>query len=396
MSDSVAYKKYNAFLDGTFIPEYSSVALGLSYSGVDADTFPNFTENYGGLNWKNGIEIGGTADGTSGQTVYYTIYSDEYNQGIQLDPDLALPLAWGVLGSSTSDIKDKINDLPAMTSESKHTNYSGSIQWLISQGKYLITNRNYPSIGYRYDQTPLVGVYDPTFIASYPFVGTAVYDLTGKSTSGLLRGSCYWNTDSFVLSPSGSSYIAISENTVVELSETSAITISIWFNIQSLPTDSDAAALLFLQDAESGAGNNPQPSVGTWLRIFIDSGAKIYIEGDPKMTGFSCPTPAVLCTAPGASIWSSLILSISEDGNIEVVQDGVASSTVIYNFSGSGTFKARTPGYCSIGAQQSGAWPTTYKSGTGFNGNIGAVHIYKGALTTSEMQDLYAKTSSLY
>jgi hypothetical protein len=396
MSDSVAYKKSNAFLDGTFIPEYSSVALGLSYSSVDADTFPNFTENYGGLNWKNGIEIGGTADGTAGQTVYYTIYSDEYNQGIQLDPDLALPLAWGVLGSSTSDIQAKINDLPAMSSVSKHRNYSGSIQWLIGQGKYLITNRNYPSIGYRYGQTPLVSVYDPTFIASYPFVGTAVYDLTGKSTSGLLRGSCYWDTNSFVLSPSESSYIAISENTVVELAETSAITISIWFNIQSLPTDSDAAALLFLQDAESGAGNNPQASPGTWLRIFIDPDSKIRIEGDPKTNGTPCPSPVILCSAPGASIWSSLILSISEGGNIGVVLNGVSLSTATYIFPGSGRFNVNSPGYCSIGAQQSGVWPTTYKSGTGFDGYIGAVHIYKGALTVSEMQDLYAKTVGLY
>jgi hypothetical protein len=396
MADSVAYKKSNAFLDGTFIPEYSSVSLGLSYSGVDGDTFPNFTENYGGLNWKNGIEIGGTADGTAGQTVYYTIYSDEYNQGIQLDPDLALPLAWGVLGSSPNDISGKINDLPAMTDIPKHTNYPESIQWLIDQGKYLITNRNYPSIGYRYDQTPLVGVYDPTFIASYPFVGTAVYDLTGKSTSGLLRGSCYWDTDSFVLSSSGSSYIAISENTVAQLAETSAITISIWFNVQSFPTSTNAATLLFLQNTESGAGNNPQPSLGTWLRIFMNSLGEIYIEGDPKMDGSTCPTPVILCSAAGTSIWSSLILSISENGNIEVVQDGGPSSIVTYNFSGSGVFKVRTPRYCSIGAQQSGAWPTTYKSGTGFDGSIGAVHIYKGALTTSEMQDLYTKTVGLY
>jgi hypothetical protein len=398
MADSVAYKNTNTSLEGTFIPGYSSVALGLSYSGLDNDTFPDFNSGYGSTIWKNGITVGGTANGAP-TTVYYVIYSDEYSQDIQPNPGLdILPLAWAVLGPDQNDIRDKINDLPAMSEIPKHSTYTNAINWLIGQNKYLITNGNYPSIGYRYNQTPLVFTYDPTFIASYPLVGTNVYDLTGRSFYGLLKGGCYWDTidkNSFVVVPNTGSYLSISNTMLPYLDGSSGFTISIWFNITSLPSNVDAGTLLYLNDTNSATGNNPQPSAGTWLRIFIDSIGKINIEGDPKLSG-NCPPPEALCSAPSPGTWSSLIISVSESDIIQVVLDGADLGTINYNFD-AGPFSVISPRASSIGAQQSGNFPlTAYQNGTGFDGKIGAVHIYFGELSVGEMQDLYTKTSYLY
>ena len=404
MADSVAYKKSNTYLAGTFIPRYSSVALGLSYSGKVGDTFPNYSEGYGSTIWKNGIVIGGTANGAPGQ-VYYTIYSDEYSQDIQPNPSLdILPLAWGVIGTpehgiGENAILNKINELPAMTDLPKHSTYSDAIDWLIGQNKYLITNRNYPTIGYRYDQTAIVAVYDPTFIASYPFVNYNVYDLTGKSDYGLLTFGASWDTvykNSFILG--GNNYIALRPTLLDPLNGLSSFTVSIWFNQQALPPHNEASTLLFLQDSSSGKGNLPSSSDGTWLRVFIDDIGGISIEGDPKITGTQCQQPTKICDVFSyLSTWVSLIFSVDEMGNMEIVLNGSAIQTAIANFNGSGSFAVNSPGPCSIGAQQTGSWgSTTYLLKTGFNGNIGATHIYSGSLTADEMTDLYTKTVGLY
>jgi hypothetical protein len=399
MADSVAYKKSNNYLAGTFIPEYSSVALGLSYSGKDGDTFPNYSGGYGSTIWKNGIEIGGTANGAPTQ-VYYTIYSDEYSQDIQPNPSLdILPLAWVVVGPYETDILNKINDLPEMTDITKHSTYSDAIYWLIGQNKYIITNRNYPSIGYRYDQTPLVAVYDPTFIASYPFVGKDVYDLTGKSASAALTTAAYWDSsgrNSFVLTTG--EYIVLRPTLLNSLNGLSSFTVSMWFNPQAFPPSGEASTLLFLQDASSGIGNKPSQSNGTWLRVFLDDTGSINIEGDPKITNNPCQPAAKICDiSTYLSTWVSLIFSVDENGNMTIVLNGSEIAPTNANFNGGGSFAAGSPRPCSIGAQQTGSWgSTTYLLKTGFNGNIGATHIYSGSLTADEMTDLYTKTVGLY
>jgi hypothetical protein len=246
----------------------------------------------------------------------------------------------------------------------------------------------------------LIFAYDPTFIASYPLVGTNVYDLTGRSFYGLLKGGCYWDTvdkNSFVVAPNTGSYLSISNTMLPYLDSSSAFTISIWFNITSLPSSVNAGTLLYLNETNSAAGNNPQPSAGTWLRVFVDAIGKINIEGDPKLSGIYCPPPETLCDAPSLGTWASLIISVTESGIIQVVLDGVYLGAINYNFVGSGPFSIISPKASSIGAQQSGNFPlTTYQTGTGFDGKIGAVHIYFGELSVGEMQDLYTKTSYLY
>jgi hypothetical protein len=246
----------------------------------------------------------------------------------------------------------------------------------------------------------LVFVYDPTFIASYPLVGSNVYDLTGRSSYGLLRGGCYWDSsdkNSFILSPNTSSYFSIRDTILNQLNGASAFTLSIWFNTNSLPQPGSAGTLLYLSDADSANGNNPRPSAGTWLRIFMDSDSNINIEGDPKIGG-NCEPSQVLCAVPfNPSTWVSLIISVLDNGIISVMLDGVTQSNVNYNFAGGGTFLVQSPRTSSIGSQQTGNFPsTTYQSDTGFDGKIGSVHIYSGELSTNEMFDLYSKTTDLY
>ena len=132
INNSVAPRN-TAQLAGALIPSYSSVALGLGYPGSVATDFPNFSNLYGSTTWRNGIDIGATANGSNNANIFYAIYSTEVSQGLSPVPNVSV--GWGITGSTQTDILNTINRLPGMSPIAKHTTYYDAINWLIGQNK---------------------------------------------------------------------------------------------------------------------------------------------------------------------------------------------------------------------------------------------------------------------
>ena len=379
-------------LAGALIPSYSSVALGLSYPGEVASDFPNFSGGYGSTEWRNGIDMGATANGSNDANIVYAIYSDEVSQGYSSIPNVAV--GWGITGSTETDILNTINRLPAMSPITKHANYSDAINWLISENKYLPVNRDYPQISYN-TATPLVAAYDPSFMASYPFTGNAMYDLTGYSgASGTLTGSTYWdstNKNAMVFTSPNNDYISFNPVTVLHGSE--GMTISIWFKV----TAPASMSTLFQLNSSSSANSSVGPATGIWSRIYITNTGDIYYDGDPQQQGSGQLISAVrLYTGVSFGVWHNLVVSINglvPEENIKSSLDGAVIQTKSYSFWNPGNFStgAVTTSYigCSFDAVGPGA-------GTFIDGRIGALHIYTGLLTEAQTMDIYTKTNSIY
>lgn len=390
---SIAPKGTNSQLAGTFIPDYSSVALGLAYPGSVASNSPNFSNSYGSTEWRNGIDIGATANGSSNQNVFYAIYSDEISQG--LTPLTNVAVGWGITGGDQVDILATINRLPAMTSITKHTNYTDAINWLIDEGKYLPVNRDYPQISYN-TETPIVMAYDPTFMASYPFVGEKIYELAGYGSYGTLMNSAYWdatNRNSIILDPINNDYVSLPNNCVSGLNNATGMTISIWFNLDSLPSPGSTATLLYFKN--SGSGSIFPNDVNVWSKIYIDESSNVLYVGDPQAANGS-PASAVTLKSLGGStgVWYNLVVSISQDGNIGSCLDGGLVTYTSYGFVTTGPFSTTGSSTSSIGTSLDASFnPITAAS---FDGKIGSVHIYRGILNSDQMKDISTKTSGLY
>ena len=389
---SIAPKGINSQLAGTFIPNYSSVALGLPYPGSVASNFPDFSNAYGSTEWRNGIDIGATANGSNDENVFYAIYSDQISQG--LSPSTNVAVGWGITGGNEVDIIATINRLPAMAPVAKHTTYEGAMQWLIQEGKYLPVNRDYPQISYNIG-TPIVMVYDPSFMASYPLVGNKIYELSGYGSYATFENGAYWdvtNKNSIILNSTSSDYISLPSNCVSGLNNAQGMTISIWFYLNSLPSAAETATLIDFKNP--GSGSIPPHSENVWSKLYIDQNGDIYYIGDPQISGGS-PQPAVfLRSTMGFGYWSNLVVSISVDGDITSYLNGGSANYSTYGFVTQGPFISSGSSVSSIGASLDGAsQPIT---GTCFDGSIGAVHVYRGLLENTQMADIISKTSFIY
>jgi hypothetical protein len=396
--NAVAPKGGNSVLAGALIPSYSSVALGLSYAGPLATNLPNFSNSYGSTEWRNGIDIGATANGSNNANIFYAIYSDQVSQGYS--PSTNVSVGWGITGSTETDILNTINGLPGMTSVTKHTTYTDAISWLIAQNKYLPVNRDYPAISYS-TTTPLVVAYDPSFMASYPFVGNSFYDLTGYSTNfaSLNGSSIAWdnvNKNSFRLDSDYFDYIQL-DPSVIDGLNSNSMTISVWFKAEDLVSIGTEISTIF-QLCASGSASNPTPGQyadNIWSRIYLNSTGAIFYDGDPQQTGGGIGGVQIGSIALGAPVWHNLVVLIDGStgtSNIGASLDGGALTRVSYSFVTTGPFD-NTGGILGyIGASYDG-FPS---SGTFFKGWIGSMHIYKNLLTEDQARDIYTKTVSIF
>ena len=394
INNSVAPKNASQ-LAGALIPGYSSVALGLGYPGSVASDFPNFSNSYGSTEWRNGIDIGATANGSGNSNIVYAIYSDEASQG--LSPATNVSVGWGITGNTQTDILNTINRLPAMSPVAKHTTYADAITWLIGQNKYLPVNRNYPEISYN-TATPLVSAYDPSFMASYPLTGGSIYDLTGYagSTAGTLQASTYWdsvNKNAMVFDGSND-YITFSP--ITALNNAVGMTISIWFNIATFPAGVQMATLFQLISTASASSSVLTACDSIWSRIYINSMGEIFYDGDPQQAGGVGNLTSVKLDNATAASWNNLV----------VVIDGATSTENIRFSLNGGGIQYANYGFRSIGNFNTGGLITSYigcsrnvgspRGGTFFNGSIGAFHIYEGILTDAQVEDIYSKTITIY
>jgi hypothetical protein len=408
LPNSAAYKQSNSFLAGAFIPGNSTIAYMPAYAGGGATgaIFPDLASGYGSTTWRNGVEIGGTANGSSDFPIYYTLYSDTYTQGTTTSGN-SLPVVWGVTtGNSTTDILNLVNKLPAMYPITKHTTYSQAATWLVING-YFLANRNYPAIMYN-SSTPMISAFDPSFSASYPLTGTDLYDLTGNTTSpAAIQGTASWDSTNknAVLIASGG-YIAlpnpIFSNYDLATYPTNSLTLSIWFYLSTLPGNNIIETLFNITDAQSGTTNRPAgtpQSFNCWMCIYVDSFGDVYFEGDPQRVGGTIPAPTKInSTAISTGAWHNITVSANfaiQNSNLGVCIDGTLSINT-YAWTNSSQINSSPNGFGLLGSSAQDQSGTPLANTGIINGRLGAFYIYWGELTNTQKQDIRVKTALIY
>ena len=134
--------------------------------------------NISGYNWRNGFE----------NNNIWVIYSDTFSQGLTTQGN-SVPTIWGTPQFTEAGLLNLINVLPARAGLTAFTTLSSAISWLYGEGKYFLSNQNYPFI----PTTNLVYFMDAGYSASYPNVGSTLYDLSGNGATGDLLNGTGWN-----------------------------------------------------------------------------------------------------------------------------------------------------------------------------------------------------------
>jgi hypothetical protein len=134
--------------------------------------------NISGYNWRNGFE----------NNNIWVIYSDTFSQGLTTQGN-SVPTIWGTPQFTEAGLLNLINVLPARAGLTAFTVLSDAIAWLYGEGKYFLSNQNYPFI----PTTNLVYFMDAGYSASYPNVGSTLYDLSGNGATGDLLNGTGWN-----------------------------------------------------------------------------------------------------------------------------------------------------------------------------------------------------------
>lgn len=380
MTQPVAYK----IASGNTGP--SNSFIGASYSpifiGMTGPFEPNYSADYQNMRWRNGVEFTGP---------YWVIYSDDYNQGVQGTESLGLPVAWTTVGQTDSDLKDLIDKLPARSHQAPFSNLTDAITWLTEENKYFLSNKDYPAINFGSGKK-LVAAYDPTFLGSYPFIGTKIWDLSCNSTYANLVGSALIvSLDSIALN-APSDYVQTERTdllTNIIYSNNSAFTVSIWFNMRAQSED------MVLFDIPQGSSD--ASPVGTFLRVYYKaSEGNLWIEGTPD--GLSDSGGSQRFTDGytfNVSEWYHLCVRVFLDDGKYQAQPYINGSELspavsIYTgapstFSISGTENKTT----FLGVKQTSG----NASGDHFFGNLGSFYVYGGSLSSTDINQLWERTN---
>ena len=404
MSDAIAPKGGTSQLDGTLIPYYSTAAYGLGYNDADPAESPNFSDGYGGLEWRNAVEIGATANGSQNSNVTYAIYSTRDKQGYGGTDEAVV---WGLITDSdvSNNLLYLINHLPQMSPLTPHANFSDGIQWLISEG-YFLANRNYPKIGFM--NTPMAFAFDPTFMASYPWDDIYLYDLVGTTSApGVLYGSVTPSVDLYngntpylsVSQTPSNGFIALPDDIVSKLGNSQDYIIAnLWFKINS-PGD---YTLLQVQDAFVTSKY--------WLGVTVSSTGILSVSADPRAQndpgnpGFVAVKNGIM---PGTFYCLTIQLDLTSD-TLTVWCTAAADSFSTYSYSspytfgGGGVSQAKTPAASSIGANVTGTYSSVSYSGGGAEATFGSLHFYTGVAANSGLfndtmaQKVFDETRTIY
>lgn len=404
MADAVAPKGSNTSLNGTLIPSYSSVAYGLSNDGLDSGGYPDFSADYGSTKWRNAISIGGTANGTEGNTVYYAIYSDLTSQGYG---GTNYSVAWSVNTNTgvDSEILSLVNKLPEMNATPAHSTFGDAMSWLYSEG-YFVANKNYPSIGFVDNQ--MAFAFDPTFMASYPWTGINLYDLVGNaSQSGAFVNDIHADVDTSTgatpyltvsQSPTPESFIKLDDAVTTYLGDSrDYITFSLWFKIINPAVP---GFLLHIQDSQSYDT--------VWFALKYDNSGpgSLSVQADPRGDGSS--TATVQITSTPIDIDTFYCATVQLDLVNNEIKAWVTASNdsfnptptynAAYSYPGGGSSVSPAPQASAFGAKIQKSFASAQYVSDGINATFGSLHIYTGssAFTPAMAQSIFNQTETIY
>jgi len=375
MADPVAYKYQVSSGQNLITTYWSSVFIGLTGPSVQ-----NFSEPYidGKLNFRNGIQATGGFN--------YVLYSDEYNQGLGIEEADSLAVGW-TCSSDQGSLLSLINKIPERFRQAEFGSYQEAIEWLISQNKYFLVNKSYPSIAY--NNKTMVAAYDPTYLGCYPDVGNFFYDLSGISTSPAqlengaeISGLSYFNFDEGL-----SQYANIPSGVLSTLVSTNNFecSISIWFKSGSIPSGGSNYTIFQL----SASSGSPNPD---WFRLFINDAGELYSTYTINQKDNF--TDDILNVTVGA--WYHFVVTISlnktsgKTGVTYYINGSFLSGSVHnlvtppFTFDGVEDYNHLFAAASSSGAIDSSSY---------LRGSIGSFYIYSGILDSSEVSKLYYETN---
>ena len=386
MANAIA-PKVTAPLKGTLAPNYSTVSYGLN-SDVVYGYYPNFSEGYGSTDWRNGIEVGGTANGSEDNTVYYAIYSDRTTQGLA---GTNLAVGWGITQNTGIDtaILDTVNRLPAMSGQTPHASFSDAMDWLVTGGYFVCNRSTYPMIGF--DDPELKFAYDPTFMASYPWTGGNLYELTGNSSNpAVLTGSCTSIVDTssgatpyLQLQPNlgNEGYVKISDDVANSLSGLNTIVFSFWAKANNFTSDQ---ALFYIPN------NGP---ANAWFSVRCsNTTGQITLVADPRAVGLPY-TKSLNPINSGTFYLFTFALDLVNDELYVAISDTSSFGSVFNGnntagWGGSGSSNSPSGQLSGFGAIVDGGG--SYIS-EGLDGYLGSLHIHQSSSSSYNFSSTMAQ-----
>jgi hypothetical protein len=187
--------------------------------------------------------------------------------------------------------------------------------------------------------------------ASYPGTGTIWYDLSNNGSNAVLFNSVSYNSNSLSMSLNGG-YIAISAGNAANVTTTTAVTTSIWFN--STTADTNYRRLI---------SRDSFPTQNWYIEYngAVASVGNVFSYSGTTSTG---QTPIT------SNVWYNLTMT-ADASNVRLYKNGTLVSSASAT-----TFLANTSGI-GIGSDANGGSP--------FLGNISQVMVYNRVLTADEV-----------
>jgi len=220
--------------------------------------------------------------------------------------------------------------------------------------------------------TNLVLYYDPSQSASYPGTGTTVYDLSTSGLNGTMSNITY--TNPYFGFNGSTSQISRADDPLIEPGSGNW-TMEAWVNGSSFSTS--AHVIL-------GKFNNGGASSAVSYSMRVGSNASAYAQyGDGTGTYFNSTAYTL-----SLNTWYQIVYVFSNGGtkNIQTYINGATIGTVTHTLAS--LLNASNPLY--IGSYNGGEYNQYW------TGSIGAVRLYKAALTSGQVAQNFNATRAVY
>lgn len=333
--------KYNSGSTISYALNRNVISVGVN------DTINYYPSNNTG--WYVGLENQG-----------YTIYGQDPN-------DSSKPTIWATTGTSSSDIIDLVNGLPAMSGNTPFSSSTEALVWISNNPNFLISNRDYPQIV----TSGMVLCYDVGYTPSYPTSGVTIYDLSENQDHGtLVNGPIYSGSNGGFLTFSDTSLEYVDAPNIGDLPQW---TVEVWFRLNK-SLDGKVTSIAsnqfdLINKLNFSIGTNNAPANRNLAVGFFNGAWR-------NTTGF----------APQVGEWYQVVGTY--DGSVlKQYVNGVASGGTL-NY---------------VGTPQSGGevrlmarWDSLSSASDFVDGDLAITYIYNRALSSSEVSNNFSEVSNRF
>jgi hypothetical protein len=369
MPNPVAYNYTNTLANNLLKPGYTTVCIGLT-----GPNEPNYSAGYSSLTWRNGFD---TSSGS-----YWTLYSNDYSQGVQPTQASGLPVGW-VTAAFDSDLLDLINKIPERSQQSPFEDLSSAVSWALGTGHYLIQNREYPPIAFS-SAYPMLAGYDPATTICYPRVNDDLYDISGNASAAAVKAGVTVEQDSqpFKFTFSGGSItLPIGLASTITTANNKAFSFSAVINTNSV-SGSDYTIFQITT------------SEGNWIKFYIDGTAET-ISASGNLNDSNAFSGVSLGWSPIATLDYHIGIIVYQkngtDFNAQLYVNGSPQGSVatLVTSPSPANFVEPSP-------QRESYIGSSDASADYWDGYIGPVHIFRGNIGSDNMYTLAQSLKAAY